>query len=171
MIGELTIDDVCLAAGASKGSFYSHFANKRALFVALVDRQADLLDAAVDVAGRDVAGLRRFATSATTPANDPAFVQLRADVWAAASVDHALRRYLGERIEARRTALASIVEGLAVGGTLGDVQPRAVASLLLALTDGLALHCFASEGAFDWNGVHGALHHLLGGIASDSPAL
>ena len=36
--GGTSIPDICLRAGLTKGAFYSNFANKDALFLALLDR-------------------------------------------------------------------------------------------------------------------------------------
>jgi AcrR family transcriptional regulator len=147
---DLTIDDVCSAARSSKGAFYSHFASKRELFYALLALQADMLDEdASDAVAEGAASLHRFAESAAVHAHDPSFVQLRVDVWAVASSDREARAFMARRVEARRTTLAGALERLVERGELRrEVSSRALATTLIALADGLALHRFLDPAAF-----------------------
>jgi hypothetical protein len=78
--------------------------------------------------------LNRFAHATLERAADPARVQLRADVWAALATE------------------------------LRAVPANAMASILLALTEGLVLHGSLDRRAFRWTNVYRALDFLLGGI-------
>lgn len=49
-----TVEDVCAAAGFTRGAFYSNFASKDELFLALWDEQADRIVATVAAAGQAV---------------------------------------------------------------------------------------------------------------------
>ena len=57
----MTVDDVCVEAGLSKGAFYSHFGSKRALLDALVDDDARAVTAAMNrLEARDLDGPERL---------------------------------------------------------------------------------------------------------------
>src|SRR5487761_1862084 len=45
---DMTIDDVCAEAGASKGAFYGYFENKQALLIALLEDDAAEIDRFID---------------------------------------------------------------------------------------------------------------------------
>jgi AcrR family transcriptional regulator len=55
-----SVDEIVEQAGASKGSIYFHFPNKQRLFLALVDKFADVLEGRVEEAiAHEAAGIRR----------------------------------------------------------------------------------------------------------------
>jgi AcrR family transcriptional regulator len=57
---ESSVDEIVEQAGASKGSIYFHFPNKQRLFLALVDKFADVLEGRVEEAiAHEAAGIRR----------------------------------------------------------------------------------------------------------------
>src|ERR1700741_3795394 len=62
---DLTVDDVCVEAGVSKGAFYGYFEQKQDLLLALLeDDSATLdreLDQITDASSSGVERLRRFA--------------------------------------------------------------------------------------------------------------
>ncbi len=88
--GATSIADICLRAGLTKGAFYSNFANKDSLFLALLDRswerRAERISRAMAV-GRELAG----APDRRRPVPDPVVDRQ----WALVSVEfslHAIRR-------------------------------------------------------------------------------
>jgi AcrR family transcriptional regulator len=192
---DLTVDDVCAEAGVSKGAFYGYFTRKQDLLVALLEEDAVALAAALDDAGRADAGradagrgpagtghghgqpvgvpagaqLRRFARAMLERAADPARVQLRADLWAAASTEPQVRERLAFTAAAQRGWLREVVERGIAAGELAPVPANALASLLLALTDGLVLHGALNPQAFRWPNVQRALDVLLEGVEVQDP--
>jgi TetR/AcrR family transcriptional repressor of nem operon len=59
-----SVDEICAAAGVSKGAFFHHFENKEAIGAACLDewsRMADRLDAAVQAMGIEDPGARLLA--------------------------------------------------------------------------------------------------------------
>ena len=137
-----TLDDIAAEAGFSKGAVYSNFDDKDALFLALVDeefaRRLDLLRAALDEpdAGAEAAG--RSMTAALTAHQDLHVLFSEFRVHAARSPS--TRRKLAKRRAEIRTTLASTVEGYAErAGAELTMPPEHIATLLLALTNGLAL--------------------------------
>src|SRR5262249_36044812 len=149
---DTTVEAVCEEAGASKGAFYGYFASKQELLVALLDDQAGRLDEVAAAAGaRGLDGLRTFARETLREAQDPARVQLRAAVFAEAAGDSELRSRLAASVAHRRTLLRNAVEQMAQEGLIDEpTRANAVASILLALADGLLLHRTLDERAFRW---------------------
>jgi AcrR family transcriptional regulator len=171
---DLTVDDVCAEAGVSKGAFYGYFTRKQDLLVALLEQDTVALARALDDAGRSGTGqpanvpagvqLRRFARVMLERAADPARVQLRADLWAVAPTDPQVRERLAFTAAAQRGWLREVVERGIAAGELASVPANALASLLLALTDGLVLHGALNPRAFRWANVQRALDVLLEGV-------
>jgi AcrR family transcriptional regulator len=165
---DLTVDDVCAEAGVSKGSFYSYFTRKKDLLVALAeDEAAQLDDLLVELRSRTLPAaeqLRRYARTLLERATDPARVQVRADLWAAMSTDPAVRERFAAAVARRRSGLRQLIDTGIEAGQLQAVPANALASILLALTEGLVLHRGLDPTAFRWANVYRALDALLDGV-------
>jgi AcrR family transcriptional regulator len=170
---DLRVEDVCAEASLSKGSFYGYFETKRDLFYTLVDEDSRLLEEAAAPTGAttrgDSARLLGFARESLRAADDPARAQLRADIWAAVTSDEELQGRLREGIGRRRVALRGSIERAVDDGTLADVPANALAALMLALVDGLALHRRLDSGGFRSENVQRALEMLLAGLVAGPP--
>jgi AcrR family transcriptional regulator len=164
---ELRVEDVCQEAHLSKGSFYGYFDSKRDLMFELVDDDMSVLaaDARDGTGGGGQARLQAFARSILFAGHDGARTQLRADVWAAAQADPALESRLRDGIARRRALVRGWVEDAIADGTLADVPANALASILLALADGLGLHHRLDPDGFRWENVRIAVEALLSGLA------
>jgi AcrR family transcriptional regulator len=165
---DLTVDDVCTEAGVSKGAFYGYFEQKQDLLLALLEDDAAELDGELSriTAGTPsgVERLRRFAQAMLARGDDAARVQVRADLWADLLTEDEVRRELALATQRRRELLRSWI-GEAVGsGELVDIPANALASILLALADGLMLHGALDSDAFRWRNVRRAIDVLLAGI-------
>jgi AcrR family transcriptional regulator len=167
---DMTVDDVCEEAGLSKGAFYSHFASKRELLDALVDDDAGAVaEAMEDLEARPLDGLerlRRMTRMMLERAGDASRVQVRADLWAAALTEPAIRERLNTEVDAQRCIVRRWVEEAIAGGEIVEVPANALASILLALNDGLMLHRALNESGFRWANISRALDALLAGIAT-----
>jgi AcrR family transcriptional regulator len=162
---DMTVDDVCAEAGLSKGAFYSHFASKRELLDALVDDDA-ILD---DLEAQSLDGperLRRLTRMMLDRAGDASRIQVRADLWAAALTEPAIRERLNTEVDAQRRLVRRWVEEAIAGGEIVDLPANALASILLALNDGLMLHRTLDESGFRWANISRALDALLAGITT-----
>lgn len=164
----LTVDDVCSEAGVSKGAFYVYFDQKRDLFVALLDDEAAEIETVMqhldDADLPSVERLTRFARSMAKLGEDPARVQIRADLWAEVSTDPGLRERSMAVVRARRAVLRRWVEDGVASGELDPIPANALAAILLALGDGLSLHAGLDPTAFRWGNVVRAVEALLDGI-------
>ena len=166
---ELRVEDICREAGLSKGSFYGYFRSKRDLLYALVDDDFTVLAVAAGegAAARDGADrMRSFARAVLDGAADRARTQLRADIWAAAAQDPELESRLRQGIAVRRAIVRGWVEEAVASGTIAEVPANALASVLLALADGLSLHHRVDPDAFRWENVRIAVESMLSGLGA-----
>jgi TetR/AcrR family transcriptional regulator, transcriptional repressor of aconitase len=169
---ELTIDEICSEAGASKGAFYGYFASKQELQLALLEEDAGSLDrimAELDVADdrSSLERVRRFARAVLRRSADPARVQVRADLWADMLHRPEVRERFGDTMAVRRSVLRGWIEEGVSSGALGAVPANALAAILLSMTDGLMLHAALDPAAFRWNNVGKALDALLSGLVEE----
>ena len=165
---EMTVDDVAAEAGLSKGAFYAHFDSKQALLHALIVDDASWIStlmSGLEAQHQDgIERLRSLTRLMLQRAEDPARVRVRADLWAAALGEPDLRRRLGEAVDADRRVIRRWVQEAIAGGELPALPANALASILLALNDGLMLHRALDESGFRWANVSSALDALLAGL-------
>ncbi len=163
---DLTVEDVCGEAGVSKGAFYIYFDSKQELLLALLDEGAASIDEAMrSGAASGIEALRVFVRAMVHRGEDPATVQIAADLWAAVLTDDGLRARFSERVSDRRNLLRASIEEAIAAGELVDTPANALASILLALGDGLTLHGGLDAGAFKWPNIRRALDAILEGLA------
>ena len=167
---DLTVDDVCASAGASKGAFYGYFEHKQDLLLALLEDDAIRLDSELDritkTTSSGIERVRRFAQAMLSRSDDPAPVQVRADLWAALLTEPAVRERLAVVMGRRRERVRGWIEDAVISGELAEIPANALASILLALADGLILHGALDPGGFRWRNIRRAIDVLLAGIAA-----
>jgi TetR/AcrR family transcriptional repressor of nem operon len=173
---DLTIDDVCAAAGVSKGTFYGYFTSKQDLLLALLDEGASALDRVMDdLAAGPLSAMervRRFIQAMLHLGDDPGRGQVRADLWADLLTEEVVRARFSATIERRRARLRGWIEEGIAAGDFVDVPANACASILLALGDGLVLHAELDPTAFRWANIQRVLDVLFAAhrIADAPPA-
>lgn len=168
---DLTVDDVCAEAGVSKGAFYGYFSQKHDLLLALLEDDALTLDRELERitqnSSSSVERVRRFAQVMLAHGEDQARVQVRADLWSELLTDELVRTQLAGTMRRRREMVRGWVQEGVRGGELAEIPENALASILLALTDGLMLHGALDPGAFRWRNVRRAIDVLLAGIENE----
>jgi AcrR family transcriptional regulator len=166
----MTVDDVCVEAGLSKGAFYSHFGSKRALLDALVDDDARAVTAAMNrLEARDLDGperLRQLTQIMLARAADPSRVQVRADLWAAVLTEPEIRQRVNATVDSQRRVIRRWVEEAIARGEIIDLPANALASVLLGLNDGLMLHRAVDSGGFRWANISRVVDALLAGVTT-----
>lgn len=152
----------------SKGAFYGYFSQKRDLLLALLEDDALTLDAELERITRtstsSVERVRRFAQVMLARGDDQARVQVRADLWSELLTDELVRSELAEAMRRRRELVRSWIEQGVGNGELTEIPENALASILLALADGLMLHGALDPSGFRWRNVRRAIDVLLAGI-------
>lgn len=154
----------------SKGAFYGYFEHKQDLLLALLDDEADTLDAELEAitstSSSGVERVRRFAQAMLSRGDDAARVQVRADLWADLLTEEIVRERLTVATQRRRELVRGWIEEAIASGELLAIPANALASILLALADGLMLHGALDPGAFRWQNIRHAIDVLLAGIAA-----
>ncbi len=165
----LTVDQVCSVAGASKGMFYTYFARKEDLLEALLDEESAALDAVLadldHSAGSPVARLRGFVRAILERGQDPQHVQVQADLWSELRNDPALAQRFAVQAASRRHHVASWITQAVERGELEEVPANALAAIVLALSDGLMIYFAIDPAAFKWANVRRAVDAVLDGLA------
>lgn len=165
---DLTVDDVCVAAAVSKGAFYGYFNSKQALLLALLEDDSAALDAELqqitETSASGVQRVRRFAQAMIARGEDSARVQVHADLWADLLTEDAVRDSLAVATQRRRELVRGWIEEAVASGELVPIPANALASILLALTDGLMLHRALEPGGFRWANIRRAIDVLLAGL-------
>lgn len=165
---DLTVDDVCVEAGVSKGAFYGYFEQKQDLLLALLEDDAAALDHELERitrrTGSGVERVRQFARAMLARGEDAARVQVRTDLWADLLTEDVVRQRLAEATQRRRELVRGWIEEAVASGELAAIPANALASILLALADGLMLHGALDPDAFRWSNVRRAIDVLLAGI-------
>lgn len=171
---DMTVDDVCAEANLSKGAFYGYFDQKRDLLVALLEDDAADLDVMLEEqdakAPSTLAKLRAYTRAVLKRSQEPGRAQLRADLWTAMLTEHEVKSAFADSVQRRRTKLRSWIEEAVAIGEMAEIPANALASILLALSDGLLLHAAIAPTAFRWVNISAALDVLLGGISLNGEA-
>ncbi|WP_078285604.1 TetR/AcrR family transcriptional regulator [Mycobacteroides chelonae] len=156
--GTPSIENICTAAGFTRGAFYSNFTSKDELFFALFTRQSEQMSG-------------RFAEviASVTPSSDPvaviAEVMAQHDVWqqkwfllTTEFTLYAVRQraagvQLAQRDAELRSALADAVSSLLEKtGWVATIPLEDLSRLLMALSDGLLSQSLTEEGMAGVNG-------------------
>ena len=139
-----SVEEIVLAAGLSKGTFYWHYDSKDALFLALLEERVDrpvrelmkvtetatVEEATAPVVGRGLAALLE---------QDREMILLLHEYWSAAARDERLRIRYVERQESLRGALArALAERHKRTGVPLLVPAEALATAFIALAEGLS---------------------------------
>lgn len=149
-----TLDQVAEAAGLTKGAIYSNFAGKDDLFFAMMGDQVlnraeavrTVLAASSPGAGQQALhDIGRLLTAALTQQREWRLVFL--DFWGRAVRDDDVRAQFAAHRRVLRAAIADRVEQ-ALGRTaaLGDLTVDDVVTVVLALSNGLAIEQYADPG-------------------------
>jgi AcrR family transcriptional regulator len=144
-IGGASIEAIAAAAGFSRGAFYSNFASKDELIIAMLEdhveqsirRNLDLLAKHKNLDFLDA--LRSMDRSRQDPLGRSPLLHMEMILFVARAEKR--RPELAKRLRARRKLIADIVETTAKGsGKPGSLNPSWTAAVVLALEDGFRLH-------------------------------
>lgn len=165
-----SVDEIAETAGFSRGAFYSNFADKDAIFLALLQRHLDRdlrdFEAALTASDSFEHLVDRVAARYRELADNPdwcllmAEFQLRAS--RAAKADDAFTQAYADY---RRAVSRMIERAFARFGKTGSLTPAELAATLLGLSHGLALERAASKNAVPMALTGKALKALMLGVA------
>jgi AcrR family transcriptional regulator len=149
--GATSIPDICARAGLTKGAFYSNFANKDALFLALLDRswerRAEWIRRAMPAGGKLAAALH-------DRAQVPDLVVDRQ--WTLVSTEfslHAIRQpdvaelLVEHELRVRAELAVLVTEALELAGRIPTVAVNELARMIVAVTEGSRIQALTDEAA------------------------
>jgi len=150
--GGTSLDQVAAAAGLTKGAIYSNFDSKDDLFFAMMKDQAlnrveavrAALEASADAANQQQSArdIGRLLTAAFTQEREWQLVFL--DFWRRAVQDEAVRAQFVAHRRALRAAITGRVEqALGRAPSVGDLTVDDIVTVVLALSNGLAIEQYA----------------------------
>jgi AcrR family transcriptional regulator len=165
----VTVDDVCTRAGLSKGAFYGYFETKQDLLVAILELEIaevdELLDELEASSAPQLEKVRTFVRTMVQRGQDPAEVQLRAELWSQVAGDPALRERIAEAVRTRRVRLAGFASAGAESGQMVELPANAFGAILVALVDGLLLHHSVDPAGFRWENIRKVVDILMDRLA------
>ncbi|GLR86211.1 TetR family transcriptional regulator [Bradyrhizobium iriomotense] len=144
-IGGASIEAIAAAAGFTRGAFYSNFASKDELIIAMLEdhveqsirRNLDLLAEHTDL-DDFIAALKAMERSRRDPLGRAPLLHMEMILYVARAEKR--RPELAKRLRARRKLVADILQGAQLGGPNRIQDPSWAAAVVLALEDGFRLH-------------------------------
>ena len=136
---QTSVRDIADAVGLTPAGLLHYFESKDDLWVAIL-RKRDEVDASKGPSDPDPAGT--FATLVGHNADVPGLVQMFSNLSAAAATDpeHPAHDYFQERYRSVRATLAAGVARMQASGRLdAALDPEVLASILMAVSDGMQL--------------------------------
>ena len=145
-IGGASIEAIAAAAGFTRGAFYSNFASKDELIIAMLeDHVAQSIRRSLDLLAKHqnlddfLDAFKRMDRSQQDPLGRSPLLHMEMILFVARAEKR--RPELAKRLRARRKLIADIVETtLNDSGRPASVNPAWTAAVVLALEDGFRLH-------------------------------
>ncbi len=167
-----SVDEICAAAGVSKGAFYHHFSSKQALFLALLEDWVQGLEASLAFIRQEnewvpqrfermAEMLRQVFEQAVGQA--PMFLEF----WYQATKDPLAWSVSLQPYQRFRSIFAAWIEEGVQQGSLKPVDPDLAAATLVSLGVGLVLQVALEREGFDWPNIpHRVVGLLLEGLSA-----
>jgi AcrR family transcriptional regulator len=158
---QTTMDDIVEEAGLSKGGVYWHFSSKKDLFLALFESlvidametfMADVVSQPGSATEKLSACLRVYTTVATADQFKD-IMPLMIDVWAQNWQDPEINEVAVDMYKRFRRPLVELIEEGIASGEFKAVNATALATILFALYDGLAVQWMIDRTMVDWETV------------------
>lgn len=156
---QTSVDDISQEAGLSKGSIYTHFESKKALFLALLEQLvADtglmrILSAEAHTKQEQfeaaLESIIAYANSDTF--RDYAFLLMEA--WRQTQLDPEVNQVVANLYSQLRHLFAGLIQQGIDAGEIKPVDATAMASILIAIFEGLMVQAAVEERAIDWQAI------------------
>jgi AcrR family transcriptional regulator len=170
-INAASIETIAAAAGFTRGAFYSNFASKDELIVAMLEdhveqtirRNLDLLAKHQDLQDY-IDAFRNMDRGRQDPLGRAPLLHMEMILFVARAEKR--RPELAKRLRARRQMLTEIVAAISKHGGKNFEKPEWVAAILLALEDGFRLHRLIDPETTPPDSFLRALNDLEGAIGN-----
>jgi AcrR family transcriptional regulator len=144
-IGDASIEAIALAAGFTRGAFYSNFASKDELIIAMLEAHVEqAVKRCLDLLAKHkspedyIQAFRNLDRSRQDPLGRSPLLHMEMILFVARAEKR--RPELAKRLRARRQMVSEIVETTAKHSGRNFPNPAWVGAILLALEDGFRLH-------------------------------
>jgi AcrR family transcriptional regulator len=161
-----TVDEIAEVAGVSKGLIYNYFRSKEDILVATAEAWLDTFEehtkrmaTAEATAGSRLLAVQRQHTKETIKGWDRVLVQV--EFWSELLRQPEIARHYARMFRNARSLLAETIEEGIASDEFRPVPAKEVASLMMAMVDGLTLQRMADKRAFSWRSVSDAMDDLL----------
>jgi AcrR family transcriptional regulator len=152
------VAEICARASVTKGGFYHHFESKQALFLELLDRWLQLLDAQLS-AIRSQAASAPESLIAMTEVVEPVFheatsrLPLFLEFWRQASLDPVVWEAAVAPYRRYRALFADLIAEGVAQGSLQPTDPEVAAGTIVSLAVGLVMQGLMDPEGADWGRV------------------
>ena len=174
-VGAATVEQIASAAGFTRGAFYSNFATKEELAVAMLDDHLARSQAHNRELARrhpEPADLIQALRSDTDRHDDPLHLNplLQVELMLFVARTPELRPALGEHLQTMRSLVGEIVTStLRAGDATVPIDADALGTILVALEDGLRLHRLIDPDSTPPDAFFSALEALQRLLTSQRP--
>lgn len=149
-----TMQDVATEAGISAGAIYRYFDGKEAVLVAINQRSQEMGRALVEAAaggdGDPITSISVIGEAMMRSFYDPEFetiARINIEIWPEILRHKELRTAVGDEIRFWRTAVARMMTDAKARGDLrSDVNPQAIAQIMMCAWEGLRHYRTVDEG-------------------------
>jgi AcrR family transcriptional regulator len=154
-----SVDDIVQQAGLSKGSIYTHFESKKALFLELLNTMLKATGLLPILGGDDQTGREKLESAMTSMM---AFVSMESykeyatllmDAWALSKNDAEIQQALSSNYTQLRESFTHLIEQSIVEGEIKPVNSDALASIFISVFDGLMVQASLDDSSFRWQDV------------------
>ncbi len=161
-----TVEEIAETAGVSKGLIYNYFRSKEDILLAtaeaLMDRfqeHMERMSTTTATASDKILAAQHMHTEAMIKEWD--FVQIMLEFWSESVRRPEIARPYAQMFRQARAYLEAIIENGIASGEFRPVPPKEVASLIIAMADGLTVQRMVDSRAFTWRSVSRAMDDLL----------
>lgn len=154
-----SVDDIASQAGLSKGSIYTHFESKQALFLALLNRMIHVTGLPGILGAEDTTDQEKIVAALegiisyvqTSDFQDYAALLLVA--WREAQSDPEVRQTVAGLYTGMRSGFSQLIQQGIDSEQIEPIDAHSFASILIAIFDGLMVQALIDEQAIDWQAV------------------
>ncbi len=153
-----SVDDICRAAGVTKGGFYHHFPSKQALFVEILESWLSKLDVSLEEVGADAATvperlLRMGQLGGHILNQRSGQLRILLEFWVQAAHDPTVWEAATAPFRRYQQSLAVLIGSGIDEGTLEGVDSRVAGQAIVSLGVGLILQSLLDPQGSDWGHV------------------